>query len=150
MVLTGWVLTGFRHSGSSVSGGSDFVKQFPWVWASSGSWWWTERPGILQSLGLQRVGHDWVTELNWFMLWGPSFCKMTQGCAQFFTYIPWGTWGRSQRPKLLLQTKGVEQGEAYTQADPTEFYSVSLLKLIKGSKMGEITNMKDLWRSYEH
>ena len=27
--------------------------------------WWTERPGVLQSMGLQRVGHDWVTELNW-------------------------------------------------------------------------------------
>ena len=35
------------------------------VWVSSGSWWWTGRPGMLQSMGLQRVGHDWVTELNW-------------------------------------------------------------------------------------
>ena len=33
--------------------------------ASSGSWWWTGRPGVLQSVGSQRVGHDWVTELNW-------------------------------------------------------------------------------------
>ena len=32
---------------------------------SSKSWWWTEKPGVLQSLGLQRVGHDWATELNW-------------------------------------------------------------------------------------
>ena len=30
-----------------------------------GSWWWTGNPGVLQSMGLQRVGHDWVTELNW-------------------------------------------------------------------------------------
>ena len=29
-----------------------------WVRASSGSWWWTGRPGVLQSMGLQRVGHD--------------------------------------------------------------------------------------------
>ena len=36
-----------------------------WIWASSGSWWWTRKPGVLQSMGLQRVGHDWVTELNW-------------------------------------------------------------------------------------
>ena len=35
-----------------------------WVWASSGSWWWTGKPGMLQSTGLQRVGHDWMTELN--------------------------------------------------------------------------------------
>ena len=39
--------------------------QWTWVWINSGSWWWTGRPGVLQSMGLQRVGHDWVTELNW-------------------------------------------------------------------------------------
>ena len=36
-----------------------------WVWASSRSLWWTGKPGMLQSRGSQRVGHDWVTELNW-------------------------------------------------------------------------------------
>ena len=36
-----------------------------WVWVNSGSWWWPGRPGVLQSMGLQRVRHDWVTELNW-------------------------------------------------------------------------------------
>ena len=35
------------------------------VWVKSGSWWWTGRPGVLWSMGLQRVRHDWVTELNW-------------------------------------------------------------------------------------
>ena len=40
-------------------------SQWTWVWASSGSWWWTGRPGMLQSMGSQRVGHNWVTELNW-------------------------------------------------------------------------------------
>ena len=28
------------------------------------SWWWTGKPGMLQSVGSQRVGHDWATELN--------------------------------------------------------------------------------------
>ena len=42
--------------------------QWKWVWVSSGSWWWTGRPGELQSMGLQRVGHDWATELNWLMI----------------------------------------------------------------------------------
>ena len=32
---------------------------------NSRSWWRTGRPGVLQSMGLQRVGHHWVTELNW-------------------------------------------------------------------------------------
>ena len=34
-----------------------------WVWASSRNWWWTGKPGVLQSMESQRVGHDWVTEL---------------------------------------------------------------------------------------
>ena len=38
--------------------------QWTWVWASSRSWWWTREPGMLQSMGSQRVGHDWTTELN--------------------------------------------------------------------------------------
>ena len=36
-----------------------------WVWVSCRSWWWTGKLGMLQSMGSQRVGHDWVTELNW-------------------------------------------------------------------------------------
>ena len=39
--------------------------KWTWVWVNSGSWWWTRRPGVLQSLGSQRVRHDWATELNW-------------------------------------------------------------------------------------
>ena len=35
-----------------------------WVWVCSRSWWWTGKPGVLQSMGSQRVRHDWVTELN--------------------------------------------------------------------------------------
>ena len=33
-------------------------------WVSSGSQWWIEKSGMLQSMGLQRVRHYWVTELN--------------------------------------------------------------------------------------
>ena len=36
-----------------------------WVWVNSGSWWWKGRPGALQFMGSQRVGHDWATELSW-------------------------------------------------------------------------------------
>ena len=38
--------------------------QWTWVWVNSRSWWWTGRPGVLQSMGSQRGGHDWVTELT--------------------------------------------------------------------------------------
>ena len=38
--------------------------RWTWVWESSRCWWWTGKPGVLQFMGSQRVGHDWVTELN--------------------------------------------------------------------------------------
>ena len=41
------------------------LTQWTWVWACSGSWWWTGRPGVLQSMGSQRVEHEWAAELNW-------------------------------------------------------------------------------------
>ena len=42
--------------------------QWTWVWVHSGSWWWTGKPGVLLSMGSQRVGHDWATELNYYSL----------------------------------------------------------------------------------
>ena len=40
------------------------LTRWTWVWVNSRSWWWTGRPGMLQLMGSQRVGHDWATELN--------------------------------------------------------------------------------------
>ena len=39
--------------------------QWTRVWVNSRNWWWTGRPGVLQFMGSQRVGHNWATELNW-------------------------------------------------------------------------------------
>ena len=39
--------------------------QWTWSWVISGSWWWTGKPYVLQSMGSRRVAHDWVTVLNW-------------------------------------------------------------------------------------
>ena len=55
--------------------------QWTRVWVNSRSWWWTGRPGMLQSIGSQRVGHDWVTELNW---------TGTKIHFKFEEYIHWG------------------------------------------------------------
>ena len=48
------------------------LTRWTWVWVSSRSWWWTGMPGMLQSMGSQRVGHDWATELNWSHLWNSN------------------------------------------------------------------------------
>ena len=50
------------------------LTRWTWVWVNSGSWWWTGRPGVLQFMGSQRVGHYWMTELNWTELYFSRFC----------------------------------------------------------------------------
>ena len=64
-----WCWERLKAGGKGDDGGWDgwtaSLTRWTWVWASSGSWWWTGKPGMLQSLGSQRVGHDWATELNW-------------------------------------------------------------------------------------
>ena len=56
------------------------LTRWMWVWVNSGSWWWTGCPGVLQFMGSQRVGHDWVTELNgtdWWLLFIDYFIAFT-------------------------------------------------------------------------
>ena len=55
----------------------DEMAGWPWVWVDSGSWWWTGRPGVLWFMGSQRVGNDWVTEMNWTEL------KLFNTCVTF-------------------------------------------------------------------
>ena len=43
--------------------------RWTWVWVNSRSWWWTGRPGVLWFMGLQRVRHDWATELIPILVW---------------------------------------------------------------------------------
>ena len=44
--------------------------RWTWVWASFRSCWWTGKPGVLQSMGSKRSGHNWATELN-----EDTYCK---------------------------------------------------------------------------
>ena len=41
------------------------LTRWTWIWVRTGNSWWTGKPGVLQSMGSQRVGHNWATELNW-------------------------------------------------------------------------------------
>ena len=67
-----------------------------WIWVYSGSWWWTGRPGVLQSMGSCRVGHDWLnwTELNHVPVMA---CNCTHG---FF--LVWLLIVETDRHLLLL------------------------------------------------
>ena len=83
------------------------LTRWTWVWVNSGSWWWTGRPGMLQFMGSQRVGHDWATELNWTDSLFTMLClfllysKMTQLNIYIHFYFwvvlslcccTWGSW----------------------------------------------------------
>ena len=74
-----WCWEGLGAGGEGDDRGWDGWMASPilwtWVWVNSGSWWWTGKPGVLQSMRSQRIGHDWATELNLPIL-DLFFCKM--------------------------------------------------------------------------
>ena len=63
-----WCLERLKAGGEGDNGGWDgwmaSPTQWMWVWGNSWSQWWTEKLGMLQSMGLQSVGHNWGTELK--------------------------------------------------------------------------------------
>ena len=64
-----WCWEGLRAEGEGDNRGGDGWMASPTqctrVWVDSSSSWWIGRPGVLQFMGSQWVGHDWATELNW-------------------------------------------------------------------------------------
>ena len=77
-----------------------------WVWVKSWSWWWTGRPVVLQSMGSQRVGHDWATELNWMKIMATSFKR---SCARTDTLSSPNPAAGHCPPMTLLETPGHSQ-----------------------------------------
>ena len=64
--------------------------RWAWVWVNSRSWWWTEGSGVLWFMGSQRVGHDWVTELNWlFRLYSVFLAVDFYPCIFVFSKDAW-------------------------------------------------------------
>ena len=60
-----WLRAGGKGDDRGWDGWMASTTQWTWVRVGSGSWWWTGRPCMLQLMGSQRAGHDWVSELNW-------------------------------------------------------------------------------------
>ena len=57
-----------------------------WAWARSSNWWWTGKPVVLQSMGSKRVGHDWMTELNW-IIYNIHFSQVSSGKKIIFPFM---------------------------------------------------------------
>jgi len=75
-----WCWERLKAGGEGDNGGwaGWMISLTPWTWvlASSRSWWWTGKPGVLQTMGLQRVRHDWATELNWSFIFFHPFMSV--------------------------------------------------------------------------
>ena len=69
LIRKDWCWEGLGAGGEGDDRGWDgwmaSLTRWTWVWVNSGSWWRTGMPGVLRFMGLQRVRHDWATELNW-------------------------------------------------------------------------------------
>ena len=63
------------------------LLRWTWLWASPGTWWWSERPGMLQSVGSQRLGHDWATEMNWLIAFAFRICVQNMLINFFFFFF---------------------------------------------------------------
>ena len=80
-----------RRDDRGLDGWMASLTQWTWVWVNSGSWWWTGSPGVLRFMGLQRVRHDWATELNWIE--SPNMgicCGSGSGEKWYSTILGWG------------------------------------------------------------
>jgi len=92
-----WCCGGLRAGGEGDDRGWDgwmaSLTQWTWIWVDSGIWCWTGRPGVLRFMGLQRVRHDWVTELNWTIspysssVRRKTYRKITKIVQIFFTQL---------------------------------------------------------------
>ena len=75
----------WRREGKGTTGWDGWMAslmRWTWVWTGSRSWWWTGKPGMLQSVGLWRARHDWVTEMNWTELSTEEFMLLNCGVGE--------------------------------------------------------------------
>ena len=77
------------------------LTQWTSAGASSGRWWRTGKPGVLQSMGSQRVRHNWVTEVNWTELSRDQREIGAKICASWNFHLIWASKGLSKHHRML-------------------------------------------------
>ena len=88
--------------------------RWTWVWASSRGRWWIGKPGVVQSKGLQRIRHDWVTELNWIFHWASLVAQMVKilqcGRPGFNPWVGKITWRREYPLQYSCLENSMDRG----------------------------------------
>ena len=104
-----WCWEGVGEGGEGDNRGWDGWMASPtrwtWVWVNSGSWWWTGRPGMLRFMGVQRVGHDWETDLtDWLTT---AQCRASHHADALSLHPRAASWSAGNRVELVAEN-GVE------------------------------------------
>ena len=98
------------------------LTRWTWVWVNSGSWWWTGRPGVLRFMGSQRVGHDWATDLIWYI-----YCEERGQLYSFFLFLAvWlGMWDLSSlnRSRTCISFSGSTESWPLAHQGSLRLYS---------------------------
>ena len=104
----GWEQEEKGTTEDEIDGWMASLTRWTWVSVISGSWWWTGRPGVLQSMGSQRVRHDWLTDLIWsdlkvsffHLLWKESLNKEESLCCNAMSPVSC-CWNENQYAWIL-------------------------------------------------
>ena len=89
-LMLGKIEGGRRRGWQRMNNWMKSQTQWRWVWVSSGSWWWTGKPGVLRSVGSQRVGQDWAADWNWIgieLLCSAKIKKKKKQLLLFYYYL---------------------------------------------------------------
>ena len=109
------------------------LTQWTWVWAGSGRWWRTGKPGMLQSMGLQRAGHDWMTEQQ------QQCAKHSTGCRGYRAHYDVIT-------KEVLQSNGGDRQErGHVRWWRCHENKVQGPELLSQRGLGKLQRGGDLW-----
>ena len=128
-----WCLERLKARGVGDDRGWDgwmtLLTQWTWVWVNSGSRWWTGRPGMLQSMGSERIGHNWATELN--------YSKEVSGI-QWEWYWSWNsnTWAPDVKSWLIWKDHDAGNDWGQEEKGTTEDQVVGWHHQLNGHEFG--------------
>ena len=122
--------------------------QWTWVWANSERWWRTGKPGVLQSMGSQRVRHNRATELNWIAqvtllsaLWWPKWNKNPKKRGYVYTY-GWFTLLYSRNQHNTVKQLYTNKKIFFKPADYLQWVGEGKKRLKVSGQVGELLSKR--------